>query len=189
MEVKQYYLQQYIADGKLDMKLTDQTITLRPFNVLDAKKHLEGEDSQQIKWVSGGKGTIEGIENWIKKNELSWKNNGPIFNFAIINPTNELSGFVEANTDFENVDGLSKGDANISYGLYPNYRGKGYATAAVNLILKFLKEKGLRRAIIRVNPENEGSLKIPQRLGFEKSEEILTNKGDKLVVFLKNLNF
>jgi len=37
----------------------------------------------------------------------------------------------------------------------------------VHLMLGFLQSKGLRAAIIRVNLDNEASLKVPLRCGFD----------------------
>src|SRR3989344_93161 len=129
------------------MEISGQTINLRPFELSDAEEHLAGEDEEQIKWLSGGKGNLEGVQNWIKKNKEQWENNGNIFNFAITDKDNKLLGMVEANSNFKELDGLIEGDANISYGLYPDARGKGYTTEAINLILDFLKSKGFNRAI------------------------------------------
>lgn len=166
--------------------LTDGVITLRPFLKSDAKAHMYGEDDEQIKWLSGGKSTLEGIKQWIKRNQKYWENNGPIFNFAIINEENVLIGMVEANSDYEQLAGLISGDANISYGLYVTYRGKGYASRAVNLITNFLKEKGFKRAVIRVNPENINSLKVPLHCGFIRKGTI-TTKEEQLVLFIRDL--
>lgn len=169
------------------MNLTDGSITIRPFEPADAEKHLAGEDSEQIKWLSGGKSTLENVRTWIEKNQKYWENNGPIFNFAIV-AGEELVGMVEANTDSESLEGIEQGDANISYGLYPSARGKGYTTKAINLLIGFLKEKGVKRAVLRIDPKNIDSIKIPERLSFNKTGKIVTKDGENLQVFVKNLS-
>lgn len=168
------------------MNLMDGIITLRPFVLADAKAHLAGEDSEQIKWLSGGKSTLEDVKNWITKNQNYWENDGPIFNFAVV-AEDKLVGMIEANTDYESLEGVEVGDANISYGLYPPSRGKGYTTKAMNLLVGFLKDKGVKRAVIRVDPGNIDSLKVPERLGFNKTEIITTKDGETLQIFVKNL--
>jgi hypothetical protein len=70
-------------------KLTDGTITLRPFTIEDSEEHLEGEYKEQAQWLSGGKSTLEGMRNWITKNKQYWDNNGPVFNFAIVKDENK----------------------------------------------------------------------------------------------------
>ncbi|MBP6913436.1 MAG: GNAT family N-acetyltransferase [Candidatus Levybacteria bacterium] len=169
------------------MELHDEVITLRPFKIEDAQEHLEGEDNEQVKWLSGGKSTLEGVQNWIEKNQKQWGENGHIYNFAIVDSNNKLVGMVEANSDYKNLEGLQEKDANISYGLYPFARSKGYATRAVNLITEFLKDKNFERAVIRVNPENENSLKLPLRCGFIEQGEVTTKSSERLKIFIKNL--
>lgn len=168
--------------------LTDGIITLRPFTLEDAEEHLLGEDTEQIKWLSGGKGSLEGVKNWITKNLQYWGKNGPIFNFAITNTNDQLIGMVEANSDYENIEGIEQGDANISYGLYPQFRGQGNASRAVDLITNFLKTKGFKRGVIRTNRENEPSIKVAIACDFEKENNITLNDGEELIVFVKKIN-
>ncbi len=171
------------------MKLADEIITLRPFELADAEKHLAGEDDKQVRWLSGGKSSLEGVKNWIAKNQKYWENDGPIFNFAIVETVkNEPVGMVEANTDSKSLEGIEKGEANISYGLYPQARGKGYTTRAINLLLGFLRSKGIKRAVLRIDPLNIDSLKIPKRLGFSKRKKIVTKQGENLQIFVKSLS-
>jgi RimJ/RimL family protein N-acetyltransferase len=159
---------------------------LKPFVLEDAKTHLENEDPDQQRWISGGASTLESVQNWIKKNQEYWNKGGPVFNFALwIN--DELVGMVEANVDKEQVEGLEEGEANISYAIYPKARGKGYAAKAVNSIVDFLKQKGFKRAVLRINQENMPSLKIPLACGFEEAGEVDTSEGHMLV-FKKTLN-
>lgn len=170
------------------MELTDGTIVLRPFRLKDAEAHLAGEDKGQIRWLSGGKGTLESVKAWIRRNQINWQNNGPIFNFAIWDKTtHSLVGMVEANTDYQNIEGVSQGDANISYGLYLTARGKGYASRAVKLVTDFLKTKRIKRSVIRVNPENEASVRVARRLGYEKVKKISTKKHEILDIYVRNL--
>lgn len=171
------------------IRLTNGQIILRPFRLDDVEAHLEGEDEEQVKWISGGKSTRMSVQEWIKRNEESWKTGGLIFNFAIEHAQEgKVIGMVEANTD-TGIEGICPGDANISYGLYPEARGKGYATMAVNLLIPFLKQRGLRRAVIRVHPDNVSSLSVPLRCGFEKGRHLLRMRdGQTLQFFYAILN-
>ena len=47
--------------------------------------------------------------------------------------------------------------------------------AAVSLFLKILKLKGITHALIRVNPKNTNSLRIPIKCNFRETGEITTN--------------
>lgn len=169
-----------------EIELTDGVITLKPFRPEDAEAHLAGDDEEQQKWLSGGKSTLETVQNWIARNQGHWEAGGPIYNFAIW-AEDTLVGMIEANTDVEKIEGLSEGDANLSYGTYPDARGKGYVSRAVKLIVTFLKEKGIRRAVIRVLPENESSVRVPIACGFTEAGTVETKEGT-MTVYIQQLN-
>jgi len=166
-------------------ELTDDEIVLRPFTVADVPAHLAGDDAEQAKWL-GGKSTEESARSWIQTNQEHWKTGEPIYNFAIRNAEDQLVGWVEANVDHEGL-GLSEGDANISYAVYPHARGKGYVGKAITLLESFLAEKGIKRSVIRVSPENTASLAVPMRLGYDDKGDGVSKDGDLLRTFTKQL--
>lgn len=168
-------------------QFTDGVITIRPFELTDAAEHLAGEDDEQIKWLSGGKGTLAGIQDWIARAQRFWSDGGPVFTFAIVDASETVVGMVEANTDRAMIPDLQAGDANISYGLYPFARRQGYATRAVHLAMGFIASRGIQRAVIRVHPDNARSLLVPQRCGFTQERTIVTDSGEPFVVFVKKL--
>lgn len=168
-------------------RFTDGIVTIRPFELSDAPDHLAGEDDEQIKWLSGGKGTLAGIQDWIARAQLSWREGGPVFTFAIVEASGTLVGMVEANADSSRIEGIQPGDANISYGLYPFARRKGFAVRAVNLATDVIAGRGIRRAVIRVHSDNARSLLVPQRCGFARERSVLAGSEDPLVVFVKAL--
>lgn len=168
-------------------EISDGVIKLKPFKIEDAEKHLSGDDESQIKWLSGGKSTLESTQNWIRKNLESWQTGGHVFNFAVWTDEGNLVGMVEANTDNSSIEGLEEGDANISYSLYPDARGKGYITRAVDLLLEFLRDKDIKRGVIRVHPENTNSLNVPLRCGFQEIGTIKDKDGNPLRIFVKQL--
>jgi RimJ/RimL family protein N-acetyltransferase len=158
-------LEERLVDVMGLFQLTDGTILLRPFRPEDAKAHLAGEDIEQVRWLSGGRASMAGVLAWIHSSQLHWQAGGPVFNLAITNAhSGTLLGMVEANTDHRRIIGLREGDANISYGLYPAARSRGYATRAVVLVMEFLQSRGLRRAVIRVDPRNTTSSRVALRL-------------------------
>lgn len=176
------------SESSPEITLSYGIVTIRPFRLEDAEEHLVGEDEEQVKWLSGSKSTIESVKKWIAENKEYWSHGiGPVYNFAIENNENgELLGMVEASTDVA-IEGIGEGDANISYVLYPSARGKGYVQKAVALLLDFLKNKGMTRAVIRVKPENIDSVKIPMRLDFQKIDNLTTKDGEVFDMFAKDL--
>jgi len=175
-------------------ELSDGTIRLRPFRRADAERHLAGEDDEQVRWLSGGRGTLRGVRDWIDANQRSWRAGGPVFTFAIVHAeSGALLGMVEANPDYRRIAGLHEGEPNISYGLYPDARGHGYASRAVTLVMDFLQvmdflpSRGIRRAVIRVDPRNTASVNVARRLGYLCSGEIPDSPGHSLQMYIRPL--
>jgi RimJ/RimL family protein N-acetyltransferase len=173
----------------LDFELTDGAIILRPFRLEYAEAHLAGDDEENIRWLSGGVSTMDTVRNFILKSQQYWENDGPIYTFAIFGAkSGQQVGMVESNSNPAHIKELAEGEVNISYNIYPFARGKGYATRAVGLMLTFLKEKGYKTAVLRVNPENQKSLGVAGRAGFSRVGENSPEPGEEMfVIFKKSL--
>ena len=57
-------------------------------------------------------------------------------------------------------DFLREGPGHIGYGISREYRGKGYATAGLKLVLGKAREIGIHEAYLSVNKDNPASLKV-----------------------------
>jgi len=168
--------------------LSDGVVSLRHFTMRDVKGHLAGEDVEQVRWVSGGVGTVDTVTRMVERARENWANGGPRITFALEDPTGALIGFVESNTDHEGFVGHDRGDANVSYGLYAPARGKGFASRGVTLMEGFLRGRGVRRAVIRVEPANERSLAVPRRLGYVERGHVEDPDGTTHLLFFKELS-
>ncbi len=62
-------------------------------------------------------------------------------------------------------DVLANGAGHIGYGISPTYRGKGYATKGLALVLQEANEHGIDEVYMSVNKDNIPSLKAQQRNG------------------------
>jgi RimJ/RimL family protein N-acetyltransferase len=162
-------------------------IVLRHFRPDDAFTHLEGEDKAISMWLSGGESTVESVTRWIQSNEDNWSSDGPRFAFAIQTPGGELVGMIEINVDYSHFAGLEPGDANVSYGLYPQNRGRGLATSALLNIREFMITKGVRRAVVRIEPENVNSVRLAVRAGYSHTGVVTNGVGTEYLVFVDNL--
>jgi ribosomal-protein-alanine N-acetyltransferase len=60
------------------------------------------------------------------------------------------------------IDGMVE----IGYGISPDCRKQGAATAAVQALLQLAFEGGARQVMAQVNPENLASTRVVQKLGF-----------------------
>ena len=162
-------------------------VGLRHFRADDALTHLGGEDEAISRWLSGGVSSEESVLRWIQSNADNWSSNGPRFAFAIQPPAGELVGMIEINVDYSHFAGLEFGDANVSYGLYPQYRGRGLATAALLKARDFMISKGVQRAVIRIEPENINSIRLAERCGYSRTGVTTNGVGTKYLVFVDNL--
>lgn len=129
---------------------------------------------------------METVLAWIERNRVSRETSGPVRSFGIcLAGTGTLVGVVEANTA---TPGFHPGIANISYGLYPDARGHGYATRAVDLVTRYLADHtGTDVAAIQVHPENLASVRLPGRLGFRFLGDRVTPEGDRMMTYAKTL--
>jgi GNAT superfamily N-acetyltransferase len=51
---------------------------------------------------------------------------------------------------------------------HPDFRGRGYASAATSAVVTELLSRGMRDVVLNVNQENETAIRIYERLGFER---------------------
>jgi len=60
-------------------------------------------------------------------------------------------------------------NAEIGYGFHPEYWGRGFATEAVGTIVNYgFESLGLRRIFGLIDPENDASMHVLEKLGFER---------------------
>ena len=153
-------------------ELSDGVIAIHPLRPEDAGAHLAGEDAETARWLSGGVSDIAGTRRWIERSTHHWRDDGPTFVFGIwqLEPR-ALVGMIEANTDHRQLDAVPEDGANISYGLHSRVRGRGYMPRALALLEGFLRDLGVGVAVIRVDPENEASLRVPARSEASSSKK------------------
>ncbi|HEY2723692.1 MAG TPA: GNAT family N-acetyltransferase, partial [Pseudonocardiaceae bacterium] len=65
------------------------------------------------------------------------------------------------------------GQANIAYGLYPKWRGKGLATRAVQLAVTFLRRNtDVEEVLILTSTRNPASAAVAARAGFRPAGQL-----------------
>lgn len=72
-------------------------------------------------------------------------------------------------------------DSNIGYGINSEYRGKGYAGRACNLIKKVAIIENLTELSITCNVENAASIRVLEKIGakYDATFEVLEKYRDK----------
>lgn len=117
-----------------------------------------------MRWLTGGYSTVGGTSSyfdWLAQNAAAGKGKRGFGVWL----DGCLAGYVDCDPD--NGDGLDAGDVNVTYAVHPWARGRGVAVEAVRLICDFVRTNHIgTRAAIRVEPENEASVRVAQRCAF-----------------------
>jgi RimJ/RimL family protein N-acetyltransferase len=142
---------------------TDGVILLRPLRVEDAADHLAGEDDEMAKWLSGGRSTLATVESYIERNLESWQRGGPRRAFGVFDCASaRLVGSVEVNL----ARTLESDQVNVSYGIHPEWRGRGLAQRALDLMREYLRANtNVRQIVLRIAPANVASIRVAEKVG------------------------
>ncbi|HEX5189683.1 MAG TPA: GNAT family N-acetyltransferase [Streptosporangiaceae bacterium] len=74
------------------------------------------------------------------------------------------------------------GDANISYTAHPAYRGHGYVSRAVRLLVTFLREHtGAASAHFIIDEANEPSLRVARAVGATRADRWIDEYGRPMI--------
>ncbi|MEU1350904.1 GNAT family N-acetyltransferase [Streptomyces sp. NPDC005776] len=169
-----------------EVRLSDGFIALSPLRLDDVEAHLTGEDELLARYLNGGPGTREGVETYFRRCRDQWATAGPLRAFGIrtgaLGPVDgtadgSLAGTIDLRFEGE---GLSPGQVNVAYGLYPPWRGRGLATRAVVLASRYAASEGGQEAVIQVEPGNSASAAVARRAGFTPGERTLSEDGARL---------
>ena len=125
-------------------ELSDGVITLRPPAAGDGEILIAGRDAEWERWLAPGSEHPEPT--------------------ACIIVADTIVGWVDADAS---LDWLAPGEVNIGYNVFAPFRGKGYATRAVLLLMERLRAEGVHStAVLKIAPENEASVAVAMRTGF-----------------------
>jgi RimJ/RimL family protein N-acetyltransferase len=88
---------------------------------------------------------------------------------AVVEVAGEVVGWV----DVDERDWLESHECNLGYLVFPEHRGQGYASRAVQLLLHLLAHEGRYTvATLLIDRENEPSLGLARRLGFSRVPDL-----------------
>jgi RimJ/RimL family protein N-acetyltransferase len=129
---------------------TDGVVTLRPPGPGDAQLLVEGRDEEFFRWLGPGAEVPQPV--------------------ACVWVAEQLVGWVDYDLDHE---WLEPGQVNVGYYLFAPARGKGYASRAVELMLRHLRHDTPHTvATLVIHPDNVRSLALARRLGFVQEGEV-----------------
>jgi RimJ/RimL family protein N-acetyltransferase len=77
------------------------------------------------------------------------------------------------------------GRVELGYGVFALYQRQGFATAAVAELMRLaFLTKEVDEVLAQINPENVASIKVVQKLGFERGESFVDEDGEPLVQWI-----
>lgn len=146
--------------------IDDGCIRLRPLAVTDTQAHVAGCDQLIIDRLGGGEASsAERVEEWLARNASAWVSCAEVVDLGVEDiETGELAGCVGIQ---RGLDYLTVGQVNVTYAVYPQWRGRGYATRAVALAMQLEADRrDTLTFVIRVAPDNPDSIAVARRAGF-----------------------
>jgi RimJ/RimL family protein N-acetyltransferase len=150
------------------MELTTKRLFLRPV-CLDDKDTLfkYRSDPETFKYLSFIPNEVNDVEKFIKKSAKNINVPGTWFQFVILLKDSKILigdigvHFLDADPQSEQVE--------IGYTLNPMFRNNGYAIEALSEIIDYLfRSLNKHRITASIDPTNEASIKLIEKLGFRK---------------------
>ena len=148
------------------MKLESDRLILRPVHINDKTEifayRSDKETNKYQGWIPE---TIEDVESFIDNIAKQINEPGTWFQFSIIE---KKSGKIIGDIGVHFWDKENK-QAEIGCTLNRNFQKKGYATESVRKIIDYLfTELNKHRIITSIDPNNENSVRLVERIGFRK---------------------
>jgi len=134
----------------LSNEWSDGLVTIRPSTASDARLLIGGRDEEFHRFLGAG--------------DLEPR---PI---ACIVVDDRVAGWVDYDHD---RPWLEDDEINVGYNVFADFRGNGYATRAVRLLMRHVAmETEWRIATLLIHPDNARSLALARRVGFERVEDL-----------------
>lgn len=162
-----------IKTDKRLMNLKTERINIRPVSLSDKESiFVYRSDPETHKYLSLIPNTVDDVENFIKKASNVIDVPGTWFQFVIIEQlNNQVIG--DIGIHFLDTDPENK-QVEIGYTLDRRYRGNGYATEALTVIINYLFTRlNKHRITASIDPINISSIKLIERLGFRKEAHFI----------------
>lgn len=159
-------------------------VRLRPLRESDLPGHAAGCDALVDRWTNAGRRSSDAEHlAWLRANAEAWRAGGDLLDVAVEDADGEHVGVVGIQ---RRRPGLAADDVNLTYALYAGFRGRGYATAAVEAAMSLAMERApVSRFVIRCDPANVASASVARRLGFEEHGLVEEPDGSRLLRFTR----
>jgi RimJ/RimL family protein N-acetyltransferase len=163
-----------------------ERLVLRPLNVDDAPFILELLNEQSFLQNIGDKRvrTLDDARDYILT--------GPVASYEEFGFGLWLVEIEDSSTPI-GICGLLKRkvleDVDIGYAFLPKFWSRGYALESAAATLSFASANDLRRVVAVVNPDNESSIRLLEKLGFVDERKVrLSENEPEINLFAVELN-
>jgi RimJ/RimL family protein N-acetyltransferase len=136
-------------------------ITLDGHTLADAEAHLAGQDAEmRHRFEASAAPTLQEVRAAIGRWAAARAAGGPAIAYAVRDEAGVLMGRCEARL-------TEAGEAQVSYWIFPAFRGAGRAARALLLICEAAARRpGLRRIEAHIDADNAASRRTAARAGF-----------------------
>jgi RimJ/RimL family protein N-acetyltransferase len=156
-------------------ELSDGVVVLSVLTPDDAPALVAGEDDELVRRLTAGPSTLRTAQEYVRVSAADWAGDwyqpGAALVWGLRDAVGgELAGTVEARLRFPE---LAPGAANLSYGVFPRWRGRGFAARAVELVCGFLAAATtVHLAVLRIDRDNLASLRVAVDAGFRAAQHL-----------------
>lgn len=146
---------------RLPERLSDDVVLLDGHVLADAEAHLAGEDAEMLRRFEAPHAstldqTRAAIGRWIEARSAG----GPMIAYAMRSASGELVGGCELRL-------AAPDSADVSYWVFPSFRGKGYARRALTLLCQAAaKLDDVDWAEAHIDADNLPSRRVAEHAGF-----------------------
>lgn len=152
---------------RLPRKIVTERLVLRPFEWSDIEGYLATmSDAACRRYVLNG-ARISPVRAWLRLAAIRWLAAVRGHRYWAISPT-AAPGFA----GYVAVHGLRGRECWLSFALHPQRRRMALAREAVRAVCNEIASRAPSMQIgVRVHPDNEASIRLMERLGFERDVE------------------
>jgi RimJ/RimL family protein N-acetyltransferase len=165
------------ADGSAVPALTDGVIFLNGYTSDDIAAHLAGEDEETARrlgwWPQAS--TEASVRDAFSRWAHDWDAAGPTRTFAARKAASgRLVGGCELRLQPD-------GSAHVSYWTSASQRRRGYATRALDLLLRYARSIGVTRFEAHVAEDNLASRQVSEKAGFQLAGTFTDQDGTGMI--------